>query len=148
MLFKLSFPTHPRTRRKHRFSSIVLLVLLLANFSGLSACSLVRQQVPTPQLEVKHVSADEIARAMQEDHFYSDYDPYALIVQGVVTDVRQENNAYILELGTQIDTKVLCDFGNRAPQAKAGESIQILSPRASQAQRQPNAVLLADCSIP
>lgn len=148
MLFKLSFPIHLRSRRKHRFSNILLLILLLINLSILSACSLVRQQVPTPQLEVKHVSADEIARAMQEDHFYSDYNPYALIVQGVVADVRHENNDYILELGTQIQTKVLCDFGSQAPNARAGDSIEILTPRAHEAQRQPNAVLLTHCSIP
>lgn len=133
MLPKMSFPIHLQPRRKHRFSSIPLLILLLTNLSILSACGLIRQQVPTPQLEVKHVTADEIAIAMQEDHFYSDYDPYALIVQGVVTNVRQENNDYILELGTQIDTKVLCSFGSQAPDAKVGDSIEILSPRASQA---------------
>jgi hypothetical protein len=58
VLLHLRFPIHLPSRWKHRFSGILLLVLLLANLSILSACSLVRQQVPTPQFEVKHVSAN------------------------------------------------------------------------------------------
>ena len=148
MPFRMKFPIHlPPRRDQHPFMK-VLLLLLLASSGGLAACGLLRQQVPTPQLKVKHVTADEIALAMQEDHFYSDYNPYSLIVQGVVTDVRLENKDYMLEMATQIDTKVLCDFGSQAPNAKAGDSIEVLSLHANQAQRQPNAVLLVDCSIP
>jgi hypothetical protein len=125
-----------------------LFVLLLAGCTLLSACSLLRQQVATPTAQVMHVSADEIALAMQEDHFYSDYNPDSLIVQGVVAGLHQENKVYVLEMATQIDTKVLCDFGSQAPSVKTGESIEVFTPHASQAQRQPNAVLLTECSIP
>jgi PBP1b-binding outer membrane lipoprotein LpoB len=148
MQSETNLPIHPKSCRNHYSIVVALLALLLAGCSALSACSLLRQQVPTPTPQVMHVTADEIALAMQEDHFFSDYDPYSLIVQGVVTDVRQENKDYMLEMATQIDTKVWCDFGGQAPDAKAGDSIEVLSAHASQAQRQPNAVLLADCSIP
>jgi hypothetical protein len=127
---------------------VIFLIFLLISSSMLSACGLLRQQVATPTPQVAHVTADEIALAMQEDHFYSDYNPDALMVQGVVTDVRQANNDYILELATQINTKVLCDFGTQAPNAKKGDSIEVYSPDAHAAQRQNNAVLLVDCSIP
>jgi hypothetical protein len=126
---------------------MALIILLLVGSAVLSACGLLRQPVPTPTPQVLHVTADEIALAMQEDHFYSDYDPYALVVQGVVTDVRREGKDYILEIATQIDTKVLCDVGSQAPGAKTGDSIQVFTPQGRQAQRQPNAVLLIDCSI-
>ncbi len=128
--------------------TMVLFILLLAGFGALSSCGLLRQPVPTPTPQILHVTADEIALAMQEDHFYSDYDPYTLVVQGVVTDVRLENKDYILEMATQIDTKVLCDFGSQAPDAKTGDLIEVPTPHARQAQRQPNAVLLVECSIP
>jgi hypothetical protein len=146
-----------QTKKPIRFKSIepgnyalykmALLSLLLAGCCALAGCGLLRQQVPTPTAQVMRVTADEIALAMQEDHFYSDYDPYSLVVQGIVTDVRQENQDTILEMATQIDTKVLCDFGSQAPSAKPGDSITVFTPHASQAQRQPNAILLADCSI-
>lgn len=132
----------------NRHASVTIILVLLLALSSLSACNVLRQSIPTPQPEVIHVTADEIALAMQQDHFYSDYNPYSLIVQGVVTDVRHENQGYILELKTQIETKVLCDFGSQAPKAKPGETIEILSPNAHLAQRQPNAVLLVNCSIP
>jgi hypothetical protein len=127
---------------------ITLLLLLLAGCCALAGCGLVRRQVPTPTPQILHVSADEIAQAMQDDHFYSDYNPYSLVVQGVVTEVQQENKEYLLEMATQINTKVRCDFGSQQPSAKPGDSITVFTPHASQAQRQPNAVLLADCSIP
>ena len=148
MPFRMKFPIMLPPRRDHPACRKVLLLLLLASSGGLAACGLLGQQVPTPQPKDKNVAADEIALAMQEDHVYSDYNPYSLIVQGVVTDVRLENKDYMLEMATQIDTKVLCDFGSQAPSAKAGDSIEILCPHANQAQRQPNAVLLVDCSIP
>jgi len=127
---------------------VILVLVLLSAFGSLSACSELRTQVPTPQLNTMHVTADEIALSMQQDQFYSDYNPYSLIVQGVVTDVQRENQDYILELATQIDMKVLCDFGSQAPKAKAGETIEVLAPNAHQAQREPEAILLLDCSIP
>lgn len=131
----------------HQIFKIAVRILLLAGCIALAGCGLLRQQVPTPTPKILHVTADEIALAMQEDHFYSDYNPYSLIIQGIVTEVRQENKDYVLEMATQIDTKVLCDFGSQEPKAKPGDSITVFSPHASQAQRQPNAVLLADCSI-
>jgi hypothetical protein len=148
MQLRINFASHASGDGKHQPFEIILLILLLAGSYTLSACSLLRQQVATPTAQVVHVTADEIALAMQEDHFYSDYDPDALMVQGMVTDVRQVNKDYILEMATQIDTKVLCDFGSQAPNAKKGDSIEVFSPQASQAQRQPNAVLLVNCSIP
>jgi hypothetical protein len=139
---------HSIERGNHQPFKIGLLLLLLAGGWALAACGLLRQQVATPTPQILHVTADEIALAMQEDHFYSDYDPYSLMVQAKVTDVRQENQETVLEMATQIETKVLCDFGSQAPKAKPGDSIEVFSPHASQAQRQPSAVLLADCSIP
>jgi hypothetical protein len=148
MQIPINFATHTRGVSKRQPYEILLLILLLAGSCTLAACGLLRQQVATPTPQVVHVTADEIALAMQEDHFYSDYNPDALMVQGVVNDVRQANNDYLLELATQINTKVLCDFGTQAPNAKKGDTIEVYSPDAHAAQRQNNAVLLVDCSIP
>jgi hypothetical protein len=148
MQIPVNFASHKRGGGERKPFEILLLILLLAGGYTLSACGLLRQQVATPTPQVVHVTADEIALAMQEDHFYADYNPDALMVQGVVTDVRQANNDYILELATQIDTKVLCDFGSQAPNAKKGDSIEVYSPDAHAAQRQDHAVWLVGCSIP
>lgn len=148
MQLRINFASPARGSGKRDRMEMLRIILLLAGSYTLSGCGLLRQQVATPTPQVKQVTADEIALAMQEDHFYSDYNPYALEVQGVVMDVRQANNDYILELATQIDTKVLCDFGSQAPNAKKGASVVVYSPDAHAAQRQNNAVLLVDCSIP
>ena len=143
--YKFGFPAADGIKRQP--IGIVLLSMLLAGSYTLAGCGLLRQQVVTPTPQVKQVTANEIALAMQEDHFYSDYDPYALEVQGVVMEVRQAKDDYILELATQIDTKVWCDFGSQAPKAKKGDAVEVYSPDAHAAQRQNKAVLLVDCSI-
>jgi hypothetical protein len=142
----INFASHARGS-KHLPVEILLLFLLLAGSNTLSGCGLLRQQVATPTPQVVQVTADEIALAMQEDHFYTDYNPYALEVQGVVTDVRQVNKDYVLELATQINTKVLCDFGGQAPKAKKGDSVEVYCPDAHGAQRQNNTVFLVNCTI-
>ena len=141
---------HPLQRLYHwnQPRIVILVLVLLSALSALSACSVLRQPAPTPQLNTLHVTADEVALAMQQDHFYSDYNPYALLVQGKVSNVHRQNQDNILELATQTDLKVLCDFGSQAPKAKAGQTIQVLSPNPHQAQREPDAVLLLGCSIP
>ena len=146
MQVRISIASHARDGKRQPIEMLVL-ILLLAGSYMLAGCGLLRQQVAKPTPQVKQVTANEIALAMQEDHFYADYNPYALEVQGVVTEVRQAKDDYILELATQIDTKVWCDFGSQAPIAKKGDSVEVYSPDAHAAQRQNKAVLLVDCSI-
>ena len=129
---------------------LLRLFLLAAILAGLSACGALRVQTPqpTPTPKVIQVSADEIALAMQEDHFFADYNGYSLDVQGTVTAVSLQKDHYVLELATQIDTKVMCEFGSQAPGVKTGDSITVRSMDASQALRAPNAVILVNCSMP
>jgi hypothetical protein len=113
----------------------------------LSACGWLQAPPPkpAPTPRIIQVSADEIALAMQEDHFFADYNGFGLDVKGTVTTVSQEKGHSILELATQIDTKVLCDFGSQQPGVKAGDAVTVRSPDANQAARAPGAVLLANC---
>jgi type IV secretory pathway TrbF-like protein len=147
MHLRINFVSHRIGGIKRQPIGIALMILLLAISYTLAGCGLLRQQFATPTPQVMHVTADEIALAMQEDRFYADYNPYALEVQGVVTDVRQVNKDYVLEMATQSDAKVLCNFGSQAPNAKKGDSVEVYTPDAHAAQRQPNAMLMVDCSI-
>lgn len=123
--------------------------LLFAFFAGCSACSALRVPTPkpTPTPRVIRVSADEIALAMQEDHFFSDYRDDGLDVQGTVTSVNLQKDHYVLELATQIETKVLCELGSQVPGIKPGDSVIVRSLDANQAVRAPGAVLLPNCRL-
>jgi hypothetical protein len=93
------------------------------------------------------VTADDIARAMQEDHFFSDYDQDTLLVRGTVGSVTRQNNDLLVELDTSIETYVLCDLGTASPKLQAGDTITVTA-RGADAQRASSAVLLMNCHIP
>ncbi len=120
------------------------LLLLLA----LAGCGLLREPTPTPAPpKVVRVTADQVARAMQQDEFYSDYRGAVLLVQGTVAGVSRQGGDSILELTTSEPTKVLCDLGNRASPATAGDAVTVQA-RAADARREPSAVVLTGCTVP
>lgn len=147
MLFQIRYPVHPLSFKNHQAMHLIPLVFLSA-LEGLSACSGLRQQDSTPQPEVRHVTADEIAMAMQQDHFSSDYNPYSLIVQGIVTGVRTRIRITSSNCRLRSIPGPGAILVSMRLVSKTGENIEVLSPNAHLAQRQPNAVLLVDCSLP
>ena len=139
--------------KKHKKPSTahigLLLVGLLLMASGLPACSIFRQQVaePTITLPVVHVTADQIAIAMQEDHFFSDYRSETLLVQGTISTVSQQGSSTTVVLSTSVATAVLCDLGTQTTALHAGDAITV-SAQSDAAQRADNAIVLKNCSIP
>ena len=127
----------------------LLLAGLFLVASSLAACSLFRQAAaeatPTPQ--TAHVTADQIAIAMQEDHFFSDYRSETLYVEGTISSVSQQGTTTTVVLSTSVATAVWCDLGTQTTTLHAGDAITISAPSA-EAQRANNAVLLKNCTIP
>src|SRR5215208_5313141 len=80
---------------------------LLIGVSLLTACATTFRE-PTPTPAVVQVSADQIALAMQEDHFFSDYRLGTLQVTGTVAAIIEGHDAYVVELETSIPTVVRC----------------------------------------
>ncbi len=125
------------------WQGVALLMIL-----SLAACR-VRDPITVAPLPssapVVHVSADQIARAMEADHFFSDYGYARLVVQGKVSAISQQNNQQVVQLETNVLTKVLCELDTPATQLQVGETITVQS---SDAQREEAAVGLQHCSIP
>jgi len=107
---------------------------------ALSGCSLVG--IATAPARTVSVSADQIASAMQGDHFYSDYRNATLVVSGTVTAVTSDGGDTVLELATSIPTKVRCDIGTARTSIRVGAAVTVTS---SDGERVPSAVLLRDC---
>ncbi len=119
-------------------------ILLVAAVAG---CSVLRQSSPTPTpLPPVTVTAEQVARAMQQDEFYSDYRGATLLVQGTVSTVEQRNGETLIWLGTTIPTKVVCDVGKASTSAKAGDTLTAKA-QAADAQRSTDAVLLKPCEV-
>jgi hypothetical protein len=126
----------------------LVLAAMLLFLAVLPACGLLRQPVQKPagSPPTAQVTADEIARAMQEDHFFSDYRLTTLVVQGTVASVDHQGKDRVVTLGTSIPTHVLCDLGVQPYNGKKGDAITVQSP-SSGAERAPSAVLLKNCQI-
>ncbi len=117
---------------------------------GSTACAALRENIPTPTpapASLMHVTADQIAQAMHEDHFYSDYGNNVLVILGTVLSVNQQNNDLTVTLNTTPPTGVVCDLGKSTTLLEAGDAVTVTA-RADQALREPDAVLLKNCSIP
>jgi hypothetical protein len=92
------------------------------------------------------VTASQVAAAMQEDRFFSDYGQATLLVQGSVSSVSQQNGREIVDLRTGEPTKVLCDLAGPSAQVRDGETITVRV-QGSDAQRDQGAVVLANCVV-
>jgi len=120
-------------------------VLLMA----LSACSLLREPLPTPApTSVAHVTADQVAQAMDDDNFYNIYGHTTLLVQGVVAALDQQPNHLTVSLATGVRTKVACDLGSASPAVKIGDTLTVRSADPeNDVTRQDAAVVIKNCTI-
>ena len=100
---------------------------------------------PSPTPTVVRISADDAARAMAGDHFYSDYGQAVLVISGLVGDITVTGNNSRIALTTSTAAVVLCEtFG--APDVKTGDAISVRV-RANDALRDDAGVLLRSCEI-
>lgn len=100
---------------------------------------------PSPTPTVVRISADDAARAMAGDHFYSDYGLAVLVISGRVGDITVTGNNSRIALTTSTAAVVLCEtFG--APDVKTGDAISVRV-RANDALRDDAGVLLRSCEI-
>jgi hypothetical protein len=123
----------------------------------LSACKLQREPQPTaqpaylpnPTLPVVHLTADQVARAMEEDRFFSDYAQTTLLIQGTVYSVKRLEGHLIIGLDTTVSTKVMCDLGAYFGIVHLGALVTVQSTNPQRdASRQGSAVMLKNCTIP
>ncbi len=132
-----------------------IVVLFLAS---LSACQYLREPrttappvaSPNPALPVVHATADQVARAMQADEFFSEYGQSTLLIQGTVFSVkRQDNSDLIIGLDTTVPTKVMCNLGRYLGIVRVGTIITIQSAYPQRdASRQASSIMFNNCTIP
>jgi hypothetical protein len=114
---------------------------------GIVACASAGPSAPSPSptLAVVRITADDAARAMAGDHFYSDYGQAILVITGRIRDITVTDNNSRIALTTSSAALVLCEtFG--APDVKAGDTIQVRV-RATDALRDDAGVLLRSCEV-
>ena len=98
-------------------------------------------------MKIQQVAPDKLARAMQQDHFYSDYGSSTLVVKARIASVKLQDSKLVATLQTHTAYKVECELGANAQNVRAGHNITALS-EGGAARRLPNAVLLGNCVTP
>jgi hypothetical protein len=114
---------------------------------GLAACAPAGPAAPSPSPTpaVVRITADDAARAMAGDHFYSDYGQSILVISGRVGGITVTGNNSRIALITSTAAVVLCEtFG--APDVKDGDAISVRV-RATDALRDDAGVLLRSCEV-
>lgn len=118
---------------------IVVAVVVSAFFVG--------NRLAVTSLSVARVTPAQIASAMKDDHFYSDYNERTLIVAGTVRSLVTQNGHLIAELDTGSTFRVLCDLDPMSAHAAIGDRLTVVA-EGAEAQRQSSAVLLKGCTVP
>ncbi len=91
------------------------------------------------------LTANEVAQAMQDDRFFSDYGSSILLVQGEISSVEQQGTFTVVALRTDSPEEVACEIaaGSTAP---VGQMVTVRA-RSADAQRSGPIVVLHDCHL-
>ena len=107
---------------------LLQLTLLTFLFAALAGCSILRMQPPAStatSVPVLHVTADEVAIAMQEDAFYAKYGQSTLLIDGTINSISQQDNHPLVEFKTVETIKVFCELDSQAAALQAGTAITV-----------------------
>jgi len=113
---------------------------------SLSACENFRSPVPTPPPEqTVQLTANEVAQAMQDDRFFSDYGSSILLVRGEISSVEQQGTFTVVALRTGSPEEVACEIAAGAT-APMGQMVTVRA-RSADAQRAGPTVVLHNCHL-
>jgi triacylglycerol esterase/lipase EstA (alpha/beta hydrolase family) len=130
---------------RSRWIVVLVVGLAAAAIAAFASWTLGRQQALT-NLAFVDVSASTAARAMQDDHFYSDYGDKVLVVHGTVASVQNTTEGRQVALRTDPAFGLTCTIASPAagPQPGVGTVLSLVAIGGS-AQREPSSVSLLDC---
>jgi hypothetical protein len=98
-------------------------------------------------MTVTRATPHELAEAMRQDRFFSDYRKSALLVSGTVASVGRRGGQLIVGFQTDSAYGASCDLRTATVAPRVGETFTVVT-AGQAAERLPSAVLLYDCVVP
>ena len=98
-------------------------------------------------ISLKRATPHELAEAMRQDRFFSDYRQSALLVTGTIASVTRGTDHLIVAFRTGSTFGASCDLGALTTAPHVGETFTVLTVGQA-AERLPAGVRLNDCVIP
>ena len=98
-------------------------------------------------ISLKRATPHQLAEAMKQDRFFSDYRQSALLVTGAIASVSRGTDHLIVAFRTGSAYGASCDLGTLTAAPRVGETFTVLTVGQA-AERLPAAVLLRGCVVP
>jgi hypothetical protein len=98
-------------------------------------------------ISVMRATPHQLAEAMKQDRFFSDYRQSALLVTGTIASVTQGDGHLLVAFKTGSTYGTACDLGALTAAPRVGQTFTVLTVGQA-AERLPAGVLLHDCVIP
>jgi hypothetical protein len=98
-------------------------------------------------MTVKFVSPQQVALAMKNDEFYTDYRENTLVIKGVITSIYKTETSQIVTFKTSGSFGATCDMWNAGKLYDIGQTLTVIT-EGGAAVRQPHDVLLSSCTLP
>jgi hypothetical protein len=130
-----------------RWSALLALSLAIV-VVAIAASSWIARQRALEQLSFVDVSASTAARAMKDDHFYSDYGDKVIVIRGTVASVHNAGNEVVVSLQTDSSFGLTCTLTEPRTGTKpvVGDDISLVAPGGA-AQRESSSVSLPLCRL-
>jgi hypothetical protein len=121
------------------------LVCVLAGIAGIALY--LGDRYALSNLTVRQATPDELAAAMQNDEFYTDYNENTLVVRGLVASLTGDGSGAVLQFQTDGAFQTRCQFDQYPSTVHPGDTITVVAEGAT-AERLTSAVFLKRCSLP
>jgi hypothetical protein len=123
---------------------VIGLLCVLAGVGGIAFY--VGDRYALINVTIRQATPDQLAAAMANDEFYSDYIENTLVVRGVVASLTGDGGGAVVQFQTQGAFTTRCQFDQYPSTVHPGDMISILTEGAI-AERLTSAVLLRGCSL-
>lgn len=126
---------------------VLIVIAALCALAGAGGIGfLVGNRYALANLTVVAATPDQLAAAMQGDHFYSDYNEHTVLVHGVVASLTSDGSGAMLQFQTQGLFTTRCHVDTYPATIRSGDTISVVAEGAA-AQRLTSAVLLMGCRV-
>jgi hypothetical protein len=132
--------------RMSRVRVLIVILLLCVLAGGGEIAFFLGDRYALANLTVHETTPDQLAAAMQNDQFYSDYNEATLVVRGSVASLTGDGGGAVVQFQTQGGFTTQCQFDQYPATLHAGDMISVMTEGAT-AERLTTAVLLRGCIL-
>ena len=138
---QMKWPLHLLKRRVVLTAAVVVVVI-----GAVAGAFFVGDGHALGALQIQQVTPDQMATAMHNDEFYSNYRESTLLVRGTVASIEANGGGATIEFKTSVTFTTSCQLSQYPTTVHAGDDVTAVTEGAT-AQRLTSGVSLSDCVL-